>query len=263
MSNKDSSAKTLPHRLSRSSYLPTVDPVGYATLETLSQARHFNRWMASMVISWLKPGASLEIGAGIGNLSQLVLEASFPLTVSDVHTDYLRLLRQRFTQYAHFKGCHRLDIGSKDDTTGLQQDGQPFNNIFALNVIEHVEDDLQALANCHELLAPGGRAIILVPAFPWLYNVFDKHLGHFRRYTQKSLQKKMQSVGFRIIHSQYFNAIGILGWAFSGSLLRRPQIPASQMKGFDLMVPLFRKIDPLFQSWMGLSVCCIGEKLPS
>lgn len=237
--------------------------MGYATLETLSQAQQFNRWMASIIISWLKPGESLEIGAGIGNLSHLILEASFPLTVSDVHTDYLRLLKQRFTQHSHFKGCHRLDIGRKDHTTGLQQNCQPFKNVFALNVIEHVENDQQALANCHELLAPGGRAIILVPAFPWLYNVFDKHLGHFRRYTQKGLQEKMQSVGFRIIHCQYFNAIGILGWAFSGSLLRKTQIPTSQMKGFDLMVPFFRKIDPLFQSFVGLSLCCVGEKLPS
>ncbi|MEL6134202.1 MAG: class I SAM-dependent methyltransferase, partial [Bacteroidota bacterium] len=263
VSKKDSSAET-PLNHQPLSWSPHIsDAVGWTTLETIAQAPNFNRWMASLLCPFLKSGSTLEIGAGIGNISQHILASVPSLTVSDMRSEYLEILRHRFHGDVHFAGSHKLDIQHEGDVANILVHQSPFDNVFALNVVEHIENDQQALQNCHRLLTTGGRLIILVPAFPLLFNTFDQHLGHFRRYTRQSLCHLIQSAGFRVIHSQYFNLLGILGWMVSGTLLRRKQIPTGQMKGFDRVVPFLRKIDPLFHRLGGLSVCCVGEKLPS
>src|SRR6185295_819539 len=95
-----------------------------------------------------------------------------------------------------------------------------FETVFALNVVEHIENDMLAIRNCHKLLKKGGKLIILVPAFQSLYNGFDKELYHYRRYTKHTLNKLFKENSFHLVESKYFNALGILGWYVSGKLQR-------------------------------------------
>lgn len=70
--------------------------------------------------------------------------------------------------------------------------------LVMLNVLEHIEDDVEALQKAFNLLKPGGSLIIEVPAGPYLYDSYDAELHHFRRYSAKELQRKMTSVGFNV-----------------------------------------------------------------
>jgi hypothetical protein len=99
-----------------------------------------------------------------------------------------------------------------------------------------------------------------VPAFQWLYNGFDKQLDHQRRYTQESLRNLLEGNGFDVIHAQYFNVMGVLGWFFSGNILRKKNIPTGQMKLFNELVPLWKVFDFFTQKIMGLSVIQVGVK---
>ena len=76
--------------------------------------------------------------------------------------------------------------------------GQMADAIVARNVLEHITDDLKAMEQIFRLLKPGGVAVIEVPAMPQLYDVFDKLMGHKRRYIIKELIEKLESVGFFI-----------------------------------------------------------------
>jgi SAM-dependent methyltransferase len=77
----------------------------------------------------------------------------------------------------------------------------PDNSIDAvvmLNVLEHIEDDIGALRQVKRILKPGGVAVIEVPAGPHLYDVYDKILMHYRRYSLKELREKILAQGFQI-----------------------------------------------------------------
>lgn len=72
------------------------------------------------------------------------------------------------------------------------------DTIIMLNVLEHIEDDIEALRQVHRMLKPGGLLLIEVPASPTLYDVFDEMVGHFRRYTMKELVSKLDRAGFEV-----------------------------------------------------------------
>jgi SAM-dependent methyltransferase len=70
--------------------------------------------------------------------------------------------------------------------------------IASLNVLEHVSDDIGALTEMHRVLRPGGRAAVVVPAGPGLYDFYDRHLQHERRYARGEMSQKAASTGFRV-----------------------------------------------------------------
>jgi 2-polyprenyl-3-methyl-5-hydroxy-6-metoxy-1,4-benzoquinol methylase len=75
-----------------------------------------------------------------------------------------------------------------------------FDVIIALNVLEHIEDDITALENMEKLLKPEGILIIEVPQGKNLYDYYDTHLKHFRRYEKYELLQKISSVNLKICH---------------------------------------------------------------
>jgi hypothetical protein len=116
------------------------------------------------------------------------------------------------------------------------------------------------LRHYYELLPPGGRLILLVPALKLIYNHLDRGLGHFRRYERKELMQKLTRRGFKICELKYFNFFGILGWFVNGALLRKSLLPTGQVRIFNRMVPLFMKIEKIIPKWVGQSLIAVGEK---
>jgi SAM-dependent methyltransferase len=80
--------------------------------------------------------------------------------------------------------------------------------IFTFNVLEHVPNDGEAIIKINDYLKPGGILIIYVPAFQLLYSNFDKHLGHYRRYSRKDLKEKITKANFQIIECYYNDFLG-------------------------------------------------------
>ncbi|MFN0100516.1 MAG: class I SAM-dependent methyltransferase [Bryobacteraceae bacterium] len=66
------------------------------------------------------------------------------------------------------------------------------------NVLEHIGDDATALQHVYRMLRPGGVAVIEVPAGPHLFDVYDKQLLHFRRYSRQSLHELLANAGFEV-----------------------------------------------------------------
>jgi SAM-dependent methyltransferase len=136
--------------------------------------------------------------------------------------------------------------------------GQHFDTIICLNVLEHVDDDISALQAIRRMLAPRGRLILLVPALPALYGTIDKALGHHRRYKRPPLTSLLTATGFTVAHIEYFNLAGVPGWWFAGRVLRRQMIPATSLKLYDALVPVFR-LERLIPWRIGQSLIAIGE----
>jgi SAM-dependent methyltransferase len=237
-----------------------LDAEGQSTLEAIAEAPRFNEWMYAVTSRHLK-GTILEIGSGIGNISEHYLKAGRPLTLSDIRANYCDQLTAQFGDMTTCKGVLNLDLVHPDfDRIYAAQLGT-FDGIFALNVVEHIEDDNLAIGNCKKLLKQGGRVVILVPAYPWLYNNFDRALEHYRRYTEGSLKNIFENNNLQIAHSQYFNCAAIVGWWFSGSVMKNSIIPNNQMKLYNALVPIFKLIDMFLFNRIGISVIVEGVKM--
>lgn len=238
---------------------PEVNDVyGFSTLESISGADKFNRWMYETIKPFCK-GRILEIGGGIGNISQCFLDDKEELVVTELQTEYCDMIRKRFGNHPNLKDVIEMDIIDPEFDLKYESWFGTFDSVFALNVVEHIADGRIAIANCKKLLKKGGHLVILVPAFQSIFNHFDTALGHYRRYTAKTLETVFKANDLSIIHRQYFNLIGIAGWWVSGTLLQKKIIPEGQMKLYNFFVPVFRIIDKLSNKYLGLSVIMVGR----
>ena len=80
-----------------------------------------------------------------------------------------------------------------------------YDAILALDVLEHLKDDVQGIRNISDALAPGGCAIIAVPAHPILWAINDINSMHYRRYTKKTFMELCQKSGLTIRYFSYYN----------------------------------------------------------
>lgn len=82
-----------------------------------------------------------------------------------------------------------------------------FDLIVLLDVLEHIDDDLASLAALERLLSPGGKLVITVPAFAFLWGRHDEVHRHKRRYRAAGLRERIARAGLRVRHLSYFNTL--------------------------------------------------------
>jgi len=235
------------------------DPVGLHTLEVIAKADRFNQWMYEQFKNQLH-GEILEIGSGIGNISQLVIEEGHTITLSDYNEEYCQDLKKKFSQLSNVREVISIDLLDQNFENRYLAYKEKFDSVFLLNVIEHIEDDEMAVKNCNYLLKPGGNLILLAPAYSWLYCTFDKQLGHFRRYSLKQLQKLLKKQKFSLLSGNYFNLTGIAGWFLFGKIMNKKMLSSGEMSAFNKIVPIAKVIDKLFGKSFGLSIIVSGIK---
>ena len=89
---------------------------------------------------------------------------------------------------------------------------RPADSVVSVNVLEHVEDDVEELAMMHTVLRSGGHLCLWVPAVPALYSRFDRALGHHRRYRKSELARKLLAAGFDTLQLNYRDVVGMVAW---------------------------------------------------
>ena len=240
--------------------LPQNDLTGEATLEIIAKANRFNQWMYNTIKPFCR-GRIFEIGSGTGNISRFFIEDRQQIMLSDFREDYCNNLSREFGNSPGVLGIEALDLIDPGFDTRFSKHLGKYDTVFALNVLEHIADDVRALNNCYKLLASGGQVVILVPSYGKLYNGFDRELGHFRRYTKSSLSRVFALTEFQVIHKQYFNFIGIFGWYFSGNMLKFKVIPGRQMSLYNSLIPVIKIIDKAVFNRAGLSIIMVGRKV--
>lgn len=213
--------------------LPTTDQVGAGTLERLATAPRFNRWMYDRLARWID-GAVIEVGSGIGNLSQFLVTRP-RVVLTDTEPAYRAYLEKRFRDREHVR-VRSLTL--PEIPPELRE--EPFDSVVCLNVLEHIDRDREALGAMRDLVRPAGTVVLLVPAVPALYGELDRALGHYRRYTPSMLRRLFDAAGLGLRHLEYFNLAGMPGWWFVGRVLRRSMIPTGSLRLYNALVPLFR-----------------------
>src|SRR6266850_4823914 len=223
-------------------------------LHALSKAPRFNRWMGDTVRPYIGERV-LEIGAGIGNLTRVLIPRVKCYVAADLDQEHMARLMTRF-QHRHNLHVHRCDLSNAADFADM---AESMDTVVCLNVLEHIEDDMQGLRNIHSALRRDGRAIVLVPHGQEIFGTLDTALGHYRRYSHDELKEKMERAGFRIEKILNFNRISRPGWYVSGRILKRTTLGATQMQMFDQLVWLWRRIDQHLP-WPPTSIIAIAAK---
>jgi len=228
---------------------------GGHTLDALTAAPRFNLWMADTIRPYVGETV-LEIGAGIGNLTQVLLPRRKRYIATDLDTEHLARLRNRFSNRPALE-VRRCDLVHPPDFEDL---AESVDTVVCLNVLEHVEDDHLGLRNIHRVLQPGGHAIVLVPHDQRIFGTLDVALGHYRRYAHEELRQRMEAAGFRLESIVDFNRASRFPWWFSGRVLKRDALSASQLRVFDRFVWLLRRIDGWFP-WPPVSIIGVAKKV--
>lgn len=223
-------------------------------LAAMEHAPRFNRWMADTVQPYLGDRI-LEIGAGIGNLTRLLCTGQSRYIVSDIDRSYLNRLHGELRDRSNIS-LITCDLENSDDFRPIAGSA---DTAICINVLEHVEDDLGGLQNLRSALVPGGRAIVLVPQGQSVYGTMDETLGHCRRYSKAALASRMELAGFDLEQIIEFNRITYPGWFLNGRILRRRSVSRVQLWLFDLLVPLWRRVD-MFLPWPPTSLIAIGAR---
>ncbi len=142
----------------------------------------------------------LDVGCGTGgNLEMLAkFGAAEGVDVSDEALEFCKSKGLR----VHKGLAERLPFADES-----------FDVVTALDVVEHLDDDIAGLKEMNRVLRTGGKTLIFVPAFMWLWGVQDDVSNHRIRYTKKQIVERLQKADFEIERATYAN------WTFFAPIL--------------------------------------------
>jgi SAM-dependent methyltransferase len=133
------------------------------------------------------PARVLDAGCGSGVLLQALEQRGYTVSGLDISRRALARIDRsdRTLIEADLSRCRPPDI-------------EPFDVVFLLDVIEHLDDEKVALRTLNHLLKPCSLIVVSVPARPELFSEFDRVQGHRRRYTPQSLASVFDDTGLEV-----------------------------------------------------------------
>jgi len=140
-----------------------------------------------------RPARILDVGCGTG--ANLLMLANYGEAEGvDVSEEALAFCRAR--------GLDKVRLGAAEE---LPYEDGTFDLVTAFDVVEHMDDDLAGLKEMRRVLRPGGRALLFVPAFMFLWGLQDDVSHHRRRYRLPELRRVLEQAGFEVERSTYAN----------------------------------------------------------
>jgi len=226
---------------------------GFDTLSTMDGLERYNTWLWRQVGPYVGQRV-FEAGCGTGTITRFLARRRRVVAV-DYDRHYVELLKERYADRSNVR-LESLDLVAPEWPDFAEE---RCDTVVCMNVLEHVSSDGYVLRRFYELLQPGGRVVLLVPAHANLFGTLDRALGHYRRYSRGPLRKTLEESGFELERIQYLNPTGALGWFLNSRLLKRETVPPLQASLYDRFYPLFRLFE-WFDLDFGLSVLAVARK---
>ena len=224
---------------------------GYTTLRRVEALRRYTAFLWDLIRPYVGRRV-LEVGSGTGVMTRYLATREH-VVATDLDPQYVELLRRTYA------GSPNVEVRALD-LERLGDDGirGGFDTVVCANVLEHVADDGTALRAMRDILVPGGRVVLIVPALRQLYGAIDEAIGHHRRYTRADIERKLLEAGLAVEHVSYFNVLGVPGWFLNARVLRRRSVPGLQARLNDRLVPLLR-LERRLRPPIGMSLLAVGR----
>jgi SAM-dependent methyltransferase len=224
-------------------------------LELFEQAEHWKAYLATQLVPFL--GARvLEVGAGIGGTTRVLARGAagtwLCLEPDSAQARHLRELVER--------GELPSTCAARRGVVGDLEPALVFDTILYVDVLEHILEDAAELAAASRHLAEGGHLVVLSPAHPWLFSPFDAAIGHFRRYTRRTL-RALAPEGLVLVQSRYLDSVGLLASAANRVALRQSMPTLREIRFWDrYLVRASRRIDGVLGFRVGKSLLCVWRR---
>jgi SAM-dependent methyltransferase len=220
---------------------------GTDNLEVMALATNYNRFLTDLVAGHARrTDAILDFGAGIGTFASWLIDRGYKVSCIETDPDQAQVITAAGIEV-------QREIGSFPDAS--------FDYIYTLNVLEHIEYDIETLRQLKRILKPDGKIFIYVPAMAVLYSSMDEKVGHHRRYSRHSLNEVCRKAGYRVRNCLYADSLGFpatLLFKLSGNT--SGDLNPSMLVLYDRWIfPLSRLCDRIVSRFFGKNVYCVLE----
>jgi 2-polyprenyl-3-methyl-5-hydroxy-6-metoxy-1,4-benzoquinol methylase len=222
-------------------------------LELFQYAKQWKQYFSRQIKPYIN-GNVLEAGAGIGATTLLLNDGKNPVWLMlEPDEEMSAVLKEKTAAHTFPANCE-IKNGTIDNLSST------FDTIIYIDVLEHIEADSDELKKAAALLNNGGHIIVLSPAFQFLYNPFDKAIGHYRRYNKKML-RHITPESLEMVSNKYYDTIGYFAAVVNKLLLRQKYPTLKQVLFWDRwMIPVSRITDQLLLHSFGKSIIGIWKK---
>lgn len=232
-------------------------------LESMSIVPNYQNWILDKFAPFLGDKI-LEVGAGCGNQTKFFWNRfKKGLTSFEPASEMFPLLEKAVGELE--TGDEKIETHNKylselvpnfleKEPTGL------FDSAMYINVLEHIEDDIEEMKNVYSVLKPGGHILTFSPAMNFLMSDFDRSIGHFRRYSLGEMKSKMKAAGFEIVQAYYMDSIGIIPWFLFFTLMKKKLNSKSADIYDKFVIPTLKAIEPNSILPFGKNIMVIGRK---
>ncbi|MDD5005709.1 MAG: class I SAM-dependent methyltransferase [Candidatus Omnitrophica bacterium] len=225
------------------------------SLAKISKMNKLNKWLFETIEPFLG-NRILDAGCGNGNITKYLKEKELVIAI-DNNEQIINDIKKNLAVSVNLKVIN-FDISDSQMIPLLQKDN--IDTILCINTLEHIKNDSCVIKNFYDILNPGGKLIILIPALKFLYSTLDEAAGHCRRYSKKEIVSKVRDGGFSVENVAYFNLFGTLGWFIQGKILKKRELSDSLLSIFENLVDIFIFLENSLHFPFGLSLLLIAHK---
>jgi SAM-dependent methyltransferase len=224
-------------------------------LEVLANMAHYYSWIMYTFAPLVK-GHVVEYGAGAGTVSSRLAPLTAKLTLVEPSPNLVRVLRHRFEALPQVEV-----IGASLQDHIVRLGDNAVDTIVLVNVLEHIEDDREALHHLFRALKPGGKLLAFVAALQILMSDLDRIHGHFRRYHRGELIAKVRAAGGDVSTCHYFDVVGVLSWLVLNRLMGSRTFSPTLVHLNDLfLVPISRALEQIVRLPFGKNLILVAGK---
>lgn len=228
-------------------------------LRRMAVLQSYYEWSLSRLLPWVGKRV-LDAGCGIGNGTKLLARHSEYVAAVDLSAVNLEELRR---SVGNTRSIEVIQMDLEGDLSRLQQ--SCLDTIVCLDVLEHVYDDTQLLANFLRVVQPEGTLLVKVPAMPSLFGSVDEASSHYRRYSRTVLMSVAQNAGWNVLWCKYMNIFGVVPYFIKSRVLRRRAnfsrtFAPWQLGILERLTPMMARFDRIVGPPIGQSLLMVAKK---
>lgn len=220
-------------------------------LELFRHAVNWKKYFSKKLIPHIH-GDVLEVGAGIGETTPYLYNDSVSSWTSlEPDNNLFEQLRQK-----SLPAINAMNGNLRDLHPSMQ-----FDCILYIDVLEHIADDKEEMKRASRHLRPGGKLIVLSPAHQFLFNEFDRQIGHCRRYNRKTLRDVFINKGLKEQRMFYLESAGMPLLLVNKLFFRKKYPTLNTIHFWDkYLIPVSRLTDRLLNYSTGKTIVGIWQK---
>jgi SAM-dependent methyltransferase len=216
-------------------------------LKYFDKAYNFRKYQFQLIKNHLS-GELAEIGAGTGIFIPFYKKVTSSITIYEPSVNLFKILKKK---YKNIKIFNKI----------LNKNNKLFDVIIYMDVIEHIKNYDNELKKAVDQLKKGGKLIVNVPAFNFLFSKFDKDVGHYQRFHKKDFLKFCKRNNLKIIKLKYYDIIGFTLILISKYLFKPNHKKfGSNIKLWNFLIPASKLLDKIFSNILGKSLIFIAQK---